>query len=304
VDQEPAQRFVMIGGPDVVEAAFVGVADRLRARYALTLFAGARHRAPFVRHPAVHAYVEGDPGSIAQELDVRPNDSGNLVLIRPRDEGVFFGAQDCDGVRVASDVQLYVDLSSFEARGREQAEHLLDVVMKDLRSESGPEAQAGLLAALKVRDEADKAMRQSEHIRASDLYEDLVRQLSNLSTREADREFQRAHLLLWVSLARAAFDKDDSAYLERARSIYVTDAQVEEARRAVGYAPGRVALALLAYYGMLTCTAAAKSEQDVYRAKTKTYLAIATSEYTDSHQELRGPAQEIWSRLERHEAFR
>lgn len=56
---------------------------------------------------------------------MKPVDGGgNLVLVKPYDEGVFMDLQEFEGVRVVSNIQLYVDLYNYAARGREQAEFL------------------------------------------------------------------------------------------------------------------------------------------------------------------------------------
>ena len=96
-----------------------------KLRYALTLQAGASRVAPFVRFQDVWLYVSGDPKPWVDGLDLRPVDSGaNLTLLEPYDEGVFMGLQDLKGVKVVSNLQLYVDLYNYPARGREQADFL------------------------------------------------------------------------------------------------------------------------------------------------------------------------------------
>jgi len=45
-------------------------------------------------------------------------------LIQPYDEGVLYGIQTIEGLKVVSDIQLYIDLYKYPARGREQAEFL------------------------------------------------------------------------------------------------------------------------------------------------------------------------------------
>gem|GEM_PF-4192249 len=46
-------------------------------------------------------------------------------LVFPRDEGVFHGVQEVDGVRCVHPVQVYVDLKGHPERADEAAEHLL-----------------------------------------------------------------------------------------------------------------------------------------------------------------------------------
>ena len=97
-------------------------------RYAVTSFAGAWLVAPFVHGVAtVHWYVgqEDEVPRWVEALDLRPVDSGpNVVLLVPRDAGVFYRARAVNDVRVVGNVQLYLDLANDPARGREQAEFL------------------------------------------------------------------------------------------------------------------------------------------------------------------------------------
>jgi len=96
-----------------------------KLRYALTLHVGASLIAPYVRPASLHIYVEGGGGSLVKRLGLRPAElGGNVYLVHPYDEGVYYGVQRVRGVYVVSNVQLYVDLYNYPARGREAAEHL------------------------------------------------------------------------------------------------------------------------------------------------------------------------------------
>lgn len=111
--------------PEALMKKVASVAKRASLRYAFTLMAGASLVAPFVRFQDVWLYFDGEEDAWAKALELKPVDgSGNLVLVRPYDEGVFAGLQVIEGVNVVSNVQLYVDLYNFPARGREQAEFL------------------------------------------------------------------------------------------------------------------------------------------------------------------------------------
>ena len=92
---------------------------------ALTLHSGAALVAPFVRSADVHAYVRGDVDDIAKALDLRPVETGgNIHLLLPNDEGVFYRVQVIQRLPVVCNTQLYLDLFNYPARGREQAEEL------------------------------------------------------------------------------------------------------------------------------------------------------------------------------------
>lgn len=107
------------------------IADLARAahaegrRYAFTLHSGAALVASNVRFPAIHCYVEGNPEPLARALGLRPGEAeGNVYLMAPYDEGVFYALMTKGGLPVVCLPQLYADLYHYERRGREQAAHL------------------------------------------------------------------------------------------------------------------------------------------------------------------------------------
>ena len=94
-------------------------------RYAFTLHAGAALIAPNMRFPAIHCYVEGNPAPLVRALGLRSGEGeGNVYLMAPYDEGVFYAPLTKGGLPVVSLPQLYADLYHYERRGREQATHL------------------------------------------------------------------------------------------------------------------------------------------------------------------------------------
>ncbi len=115
--------------PERVTRKLVGdvarVAHSEGRRYAFTLHAGAALVAPNVRFPAIHCYVEGSPEPIVRALGLRPGEGeGNVHLLTPYDQGVFYAPMAKGGLPVVCLPQLYADLYHYERRGREQAAHL------------------------------------------------------------------------------------------------------------------------------------------------------------------------------------
>ncbi|HUW12130.1 MAG TPA: helix-turn-helix domain-containing protein [Anaerolineae bacterium] len=129
--------------PDQVIARLASLSTGAVPRYALTLHAGASLVAAFSQYHEVHIYV--DPSDRREEtervwreaLDLQPvQTGGNFYLTWPYyKEGVFYDSREIDGVWVASDVQLYVDLYNYPIRGREQAEYLMRRRLAHLRSQ-------------------------------------------------------------------------------------------------------------------------------------------------------------------------
>lgn len=110
--------------------------DRLRhiqQKYALTSLSGTWLVAPNVRPVMVEAYVEdkNEAENIAEELQLKPIPrEGNVRLVIPYDMGVFYKTQTITDVIVVSNIQLYVDLFNYPARGEEAALHVLEHIQK------------------------------------------------------------------------------------------------------------------------------------------------------------------------------
>jgi len=55
--------------------------------------------------------------------------------VLPYDEGVFYGTRIVRGVRVVSNIQLFLDLYNVLPRGRKAASQILDLVLKEWHEE-------------------------------------------------------------------------------------------------------------------------------------------------------------------------
>ena len=110
--------------------------------YALTALAGASLIAPHVRPVDVHIYIKkkDEATMLAKALNLQPiPKGGNIKFVVPYDAGVFYSQQSTNiwisdqvvrSVNVVSDVQLFVDLYNYPARGLEAAEHLYDRIVE------------------------------------------------------------------------------------------------------------------------------------------------------------------------------
>jgi len=92
-------------------------ATGLSAAWLLTRFSGFR---------LVTIYVREDPSpDLLARLHFREEARGaNTWLVTPKDEGVFHGVADRDGVDCVHPVQAYLDLEDHPERAREAADHL------------------------------------------------------------------------------------------------------------------------------------------------------------------------------------
>jgi hypothetical protein len=95
-------------------------------KVAFTQWFAAALRFPYADVPIVSAYVDAFPSEDALKgLGLAEVSTGGRVwAIVPRDEGVFQAGRDVDGLPLASDVQVYLDLLQVGLRGPDQAKAL------------------------------------------------------------------------------------------------------------------------------------------------------------------------------------
>jgi len=114
-----------------IEADLTKVCKSKGIEYALTGFSGAARFAPAVRYTRAMAYVYNTREDVASLLNLKEVESGaNVTLLGPYDEGVFYGTQIIDDVRIVSPLQVYLDVKGYRGRGEEAAEVLLRDVIK------------------------------------------------------------------------------------------------------------------------------------------------------------------------------
>lgn len=102
--------------------------------WALTGLNACRRYAFMVQTETVSVYVDGPVDELATELGLKPaSGSGNIRLIQPYDEGVFFGGSQDTGekfIRLVSPIQTYLDLKGLGGRSDEAAEFLYREVIQ------------------------------------------------------------------------------------------------------------------------------------------------------------------------------
>ncbi len=116
------------------EKKLVKMFERKKINYALTGFSGSLRLAPAViGQNKTMAYISRLEEKLMTEMNLKKVDSGgNVFLVIPYDEGVFYGNIEKDGFNVVSPIQLYLDLKSNRGRGEEAAEFLLKQVIRKL----------------------------------------------------------------------------------------------------------------------------------------------------------------------------
>jgi hypothetical protein len=118
------------------------VLKRIRAAldgfpYGLTLHSGANLLTSWVQTDHVHIYLDPQrwPESllhVRQLLGLRQLVSGgNIHIVQPfYKNSVFYNAREISGIRVVSNLQLYLDLFGFQTRGFEHAQRLKEIVQE------------------------------------------------------------------------------------------------------------------------------------------------------------------------------
>lgn len=97
--------------------------EKGETQVAFTQWYAAHLRHPYTTPPLVSAYIRSER-LLSVPLGRKVQSGGNLWLILPEDEGVFQETQDVQGLVLACDVQIYLDLLQVGQRGPEQAEAL------------------------------------------------------------------------------------------------------------------------------------------------------------------------------------
>jgi hypothetical protein len=116
-----------------IEQALAQIADGPEFKIAMTGFSAAARMAPVVKHQRVTAYASGNMQEIARKLNLKKVTSGaNVMLLKPYDDGVFYGLQRVSGLPIVSPVQAYLDLKGYRGRGEEAADELLEKVLRPL----------------------------------------------------------------------------------------------------------------------------------------------------------------------------
>jgi len=106
------------------------IADYLNSKginYAFTMTSGASLVSPFLRYNRVFLYLSDSEEKLVKDLGYKKVTSGpNISIMRPYDDGVLYGLQIIEEKKVVSDIQLYLDLTSYQERGEEAAKFLLE----------------------------------------------------------------------------------------------------------------------------------------------------------------------------------
>jgi len=119
------------GEPKELERKIAEYCQDKRIPYALTLFSGVALVAPFTRYTRGFVYVGNKIQEVAESVGLKEVSSGpNFTILEPYDEGIFYNSRETEGIIVACDVQLYLDLIGYRGRGEESAKFLFEQQIK------------------------------------------------------------------------------------------------------------------------------------------------------------------------------
>ncbi|MDD3270167.1 MAG: type IV toxin-antitoxin system AbiEi family antitoxin [Syntrophomonadaceae bacterium] len=116
-----------------LESSIAEKCEDMSITYAMTGFSAAARRIPMVRYQRAAVYISNDVEPLVESLGLKKVASGaNLSIWTPYDNGVLFGTEEVEGIRLVSAVQNYLDLKGDRGRGEEAAAALLEGVIKKL----------------------------------------------------------------------------------------------------------------------------------------------------------------------------
>lgn len=99
--------------------------------YAITGLTGAMLVAPLVRPTNIHMYVKKaeDIEILANQLNLElVEENGNIKFAIAKSSGIFYGVKKINDIKVISEVQLYIDLFNYPARGYEAASEVYKII--------------------------------------------------------------------------------------------------------------------------------------------------------------------------------
>jgi hypothetical protein len=130
--QDESRYYVHARSAEELLERLKGIRQAADPAWGLSLHGGASLVAGFVQFREVQLYISPEQprleADLARALQAKPAEGeANLVVLSPfYRHSVLFESRVVEGLRVVSDLQLFLDLSCFAQRGKEQAEVILE----------------------------------------------------------------------------------------------------------------------------------------------------------------------------------
>jgi len=122
--------------PEQLEKKWARILEENKIPYALTSTSAQRILVDHIRYSTAHIYI-GDwekfqsliQGKLVEYGLSESESGGEVAFVKPVDNGVFLGLQMVKGFRVVSNVQAYLDLIKYPARGKEAADFIKQAIV-------------------------------------------------------------------------------------------------------------------------------------------------------------------------------
>jgi hypothetical protein len=203
------------------------------------------------------------------------------MVVTPYDEGVFLNPRREQGRTLVCDPQLYVDLYTYPARGREQAEHLLSTCMAPLQGLGSTETRATFHQFLGFRDQADAAFDRREYDKAIALFKKGLDLIEGIRDPEVGSELRRTRLMLWLALSIRSALLRRPADLHEAEGIFPDESTVRGVQRELMFSNSPVEHGLAAFYLAKALDASSPVERGAFKKRAADHLTILKSPYTE-----------------------
>jgi len=121
------KNYYSLADTKAIESSIINYCNVKKIKYSFTLTSGASLVAPFLRYNRVFVYILDNIETLAKDLNFKEVSTGsNVSILKPYDDGVFYNLQMVNGIKVVSNIQLYLDLINYKERGEEAAKFLYE----------------------------------------------------------------------------------------------------------------------------------------------------------------------------------
>jgi hypothetical protein len=281
-----------------LEARLDRDAAKQKYRYALTREAAAKYRAPFAPAPFLAFYCDQPAREVAERLGLKPAEFGGTVeILEPPDEGVFFRRRRVTpggspgeetpglGRYLTNDIYLYLDLWANPARGKEQAEHLLETTADESHRRRSTEEEVRFREFLKIRDKAHLSLREGKAEDAVATFERALGEIRDLKDEQARESRERENFFYGLALERLLRDVWDKDPAQKARLLFKLRCLVGDEQLLDLFPPFRMNHALVRYFlgarRAILAAASRDGEQDHEARVAVQHFKIAVNPYTE-----------------------
>ncbi len=296
--------------PEDLEARLDRDAEEHKYRYALTRETAAKYRAPFAPASFLTFYCDRPAFEVAGRLGLKPTELGGTVeILEPPDDGVFFqrrrvspGGESEEaapglGRFITNDVYLYLDLWASPARGKEQAEHLLEVTAGDQRRRRSAEEEVRFREFLKYRDKANEALRQGDSATAVLAFENALKEIHPLRDEQAREDRERQNFFYGLALEKRLLEIWNKDPQLQAQLLFKLRGLPDDEKLLDQFPPYRMSSAVVRYFlgtrRAIEAAAAQGGERDHQARVAVQHFKLAIDPYTEGANRVAEDVQKV-----------